>query len=169
MTETEIQNIIWYHYINKSSLLIVPNSNVLGWESDLIVVTKSLIVHEFEIKTAYSDFQNDGSKDKFQHFERFLKGERKYTEWSKFGYSYDTEVIQPPNYFWYVCPENLIHVLEITNPFYGLVYVPGFNVIKKPVKLHNEKLGLKGLYQLCGSMNIRYWRTRFPHTDFDLD
>jgi len=152
LTETQVQNRIWSKYIGRS-LIVVPCSEVFRWESDILVVTRALITHEFEIKLTRADFLSDRKKPKFWHIDQFRR----------WGHRFEQDIQQPPNYFWYVCPKDLIAIDEVPS-YAGLAYVNDYalRVQKKPQRLHKEKLPLKDLIQICGFVNGRYWdfRTR---------
>ena len=164
-TETSVQDTIWHRYSQKQSLMVVPCSNVFGWEADIVIVTKALIAHEFEIKLSKVDFRNDKKKEKFEHIERWRKGEKKYVktylEEGGRTWRWEHKGLQPPNYFWYVCPQDLIKPEEVPT-YAGLAYVDKFCfwVQKKPTRLHKDKLTEKELLQLCRAMNFRYWNYR---------
>jgi hypothetical protein len=160
LTEEQIQNSIFFQYTHRGNLLIVPCSFVFGWEADIVIVTRALFTHEFEIKLTRSDFLNDKKKDKFEHFRRWLAGERVYRKKTYCG-SFDLDVCQPPNYFWYVCPTDMIKGEDVP-PWAGLAYVDGtrLRTQKKPKRLHTDKLPTRGLMQVCGSLNGRYWHYR---------
>jgi hypothetical protein len=70
---------------DQRSDLIVPNVSwgLLSYEADLLVVKKSDIVYEFEIKRSFEDFKNDFKKD----------------------HHHDDPLIA---YFYYVVPESLL-------------------------------------------------------------
>jgi hypothetical protein len=79
--------------------ITVPNSNViLGYEADLISITKAYYVHEYEIKTSIADYRRDFSKWLGHHRygigkHRFLQDETA----TSYKYYY-----KRPNYFWFV-------------------------------------------------------------------
>lgn len=87
MNESTMQAIIMrYAMEEKKHEITIPNITMFyRWEADVLSITKSLLVHEFEIKIAKSDYQRDHEK-KYKH------------------YCLSTEVLashMAPNYFWY--------------------------------------------------------------------
>jgi hypothetical protein len=84
VTEAHIQAVMMDYAMGQlNHQMVVPNSNqFFHWEADLLTVTKSRLVHEFEIKISLADYRRDAKKSK--HY------------W----------VGQPggvgPSYFWYV-------------------------------------------------------------------
>lgn len=88
MNEATMQAVIMrYAMEEKKHEITIPNLTLFyRWEADVLSITKSMLVHEFEIKVAKSDYQRDREK-KYKH------------------YCLSTEVLAPhmaPNYFWYV-------------------------------------------------------------------
>lgn len=132
----------------------------------MVVVTRALITHELEIKLTRQDFLKDKKKDKFEHIQMWMDGKRKYEktffEKTSPSWKWEMNVLQPSNYFWYVCPPGLITPDEVPS-WAGIMYVDQlypWNPVKKPVKLHKEKLTSKQVFQLASSMNFRYWMKR---------
>lgn len=98
----------------------IPRAFVYGWECDYWTLDSYGNTREFEIKVSRADFLIDAKKQK--HVE--CKG---------------------ANYFYYVCPEGLIHPDEVDKR-YGLLYVHpspnGLNdvrLVKKPRRLHDRE------------------------------
>ena len=128
LTEENIQD--------KLSALFMSESNVKyrcenlfvfkKWESDLILITKSNLIYEFEIKISKADFNNDFKKKTEKH--KILLENK--------------ENIQKPNYFYYAVPENLINEQEIPE-YAGLIYMidcyPFFKIIKTAPRLDKNK------------------------------
>ncbi len=64
LSESKIQDILYKRLLySKHPLLCAPNVYLYSWESDLIQITKSMFVHEFEIKISKQDFLNDFKKE----------------------------------------------------------------------------------------------------------
>ena len=82
-TEKSIQEVLWLRHFR--SIIAAPCSGVLGHEADMVVVTRALIAHEFEIKLTRADFKSDAKKDKFAHFARWMSGQREYLASVKYG------------------------------------------------------------------------------------
>jgi hypothetical protein len=104
--------------------IVVPRCTAVGFEADILSVTKTAFLHEFEIKISKSDFNNDKHKNKWQWYE----GVNKYC----------------PNYFWYVCPEDLIKLDEIKD-YQGLAYVVKgkLEIIKSPKRIMSKKCNMR--------------------------
>ena len=161
MTEFDIQRLLYIKMVSDSQIA-VPNSNCLGWEADLLIVTKALFVHEFEIKISHSDFLAEKKKDRYEQIPIYLSGKREYNIASHFGYDYRVKVNQPANYFWYVCPKGIISTEEVPD-YAGLIVIKEdkyLKVEKKAPRLHREKLTQSHLIRLCRSINYRYWSNR---------
>jgi len=100
-------------------------------ECDVISISKSDFIYEYEVKISRSDFKADFKKPKHN-----LITEKKFviTENVKTWYLV-------PNYFYFVVPENLISVEEIPE-YAGLMYLNErgeFNIIKKAPLIHKTK------------------------------
>lgn len=144
MNSKDIQSILLKEQFKKGHSPIVQNFQGEGLgECDVISISKSLYVYEYEIKISRSDFKADFTKE-YKH--KKLKQEvpvfAEYNETKKgklTGEKY--RCISIPNYFYYVCPKNLIRLEEI--PYYaGLIYITNNNIIeiiKSAPKLHKEK------------------------------
>jgi hypothetical protein len=138
-TEARIQKLIFEEYGKRA--LVVPNLYFRNsrFESDVVVIMKSGLSYEFEIKCSKADFRNEAkSFNKIQkHRYTGLAAERYRT-----------------NYFYYICPEDLIRPDELLIPDYGLAYVNGFRMrmVKKAKKLHDNRVGSDEYYGLARKM-----------------
>jgi hypothetical protein len=167
--EYAIQEFLHRHFVGR--LYEVPNIYLYSWESDFISVTRSGYVHEFEIKCSKADYRND-HKNKPEKHTILKHGHRELNNWEKksLGCGYkllnqseitpDNKILKNrPNYFWYVCPENIITDVP---DYAGLMYVKGLNpIVKKAPKLHNVKISDHQKIKLLSSMYHRYWQTRY--------
>lgn len=118
MTEKEIQQRLSRLIDSRRHPYQIVNSYIYNWESDFWTLDSQGFTREYEIKISRADFLKDALKPK--HLDMFGgKG---------------------PNYFYYVCPENLIKPDEVPKG-YGLFYYTehGISLIKRPAKLHSEK------------------------------
>lgn len=116
MTTKEIQKAIAKMQVLKFHPIVCENIIPLyKWEMDVMSISKSSMMYEFEVKVSRGDFKADFKK---------RKGD------------YDGTVLCP-NYFSYVCPLNLISLDEI-NLKYGLYYIDNEQIIeiRKPKILH---------------------------------
>jgi len=158
-TEGLIQNALYCHCAIKRHELIVPNSKVFGWESDLISVSRAGTIHEFEIKVSRSDFKADAKKDK--------------SAWmvDPFRISWGVKrSIARPNHFYYVTPPDLVTLDEVPQ-YAGLIYAEysptGFalycgtvTVVREAPRLHKDKISEWQKCQLHRATTSRYWRQR---------
>lgn len=157
VNEKAFQNALYLDLQTKHPI-IVPNVHLHFWEADLIGITGSDFVHEYEIKLSKSDFRADfNKKTKHNH----LKGRR------------------GPNYFWYVCPPGLLTVEDMPE-YAGLIQIvpnklnrshrisygeceraaTSIEVIKQAPRLHDGKITLKGKHFLARGLMLRYWSQR---------
>lgn len=119
--------------------ILIPNVYWYGRnESDILRITKSYYVHEYEVKTSRQDFLNEKRK----------RGKQlKHKAYMHEGTVYNE--LRKPNYFSFVCPEDLISEEDVNsiNIHYGLFYVMpqyyGVSKIKAPKRLHPKKFDPK--------------------------
>lgn len=130
MKGTEIQDSILIEFYKSKPLAITNYSGITGYEGDVMMVSPSGFVTEYEVKTSRADFKKDFSK--INKHGRLLKPNTPSKKW---GYPY------APNYFYYVCIDGLIKKNEIP-PYAGLIYiVNGIPVIiVRAKRLHSYKL-----------------------------
>ena len=138
---------------------VMENLFVFSWESDKLVMTRSDMLYEFEIKISRSDFKADfKKKDKhaiLEGKEEFVPSYDKVLDrWKSLHEEYyKVSNYKKPHYFYYAVPEGLIEASEVPE-YAGLVYVlpegehktrdgkscwDGFYVVKPAPKLHNGK------------------------------
>ena len=101
-------------------------------ECDVLSISKSDYIYEYEVKISRSDFKADFKKGKHK-----LITEKKFSNES----SSDTFNFYSPNYFYFVVPENLISIDEIPE-YAGLIYMKEdgrFETAKKATILHKTK------------------------------
>lgn len=117
----DIQKAICKSEVLKSNIPCENVSMLFSHEADVLSMNKNGYLIEFEVKISRSDFLADLKKSKWQFYEH--KAEK-----------------STPNYFYYVCPKNLILLEEIQN-FAGLIYFSeeGLEVIKNAKLLHKYK------------------------------
>lgn len=119
----EIQIAVAKMQVLKYHPIVCENiSPLFRWEMDVMSISKSGMMYEFEVKISRSDFKADAKKGK-QSF-------------------YDESGLVPkwtPNFFSYVCPDGLIKASEIALGC-GLFYFRDNEVFEiiKPKKLHSE-------------------------------
>lgn len=121
----EIQKELCTHLAANKHDAICENVCLNWWEIDVASLTKSGMLHEFEVKISRSDFKCDkkNKSTKFIYYQN--KGE---TQWGC------------PNYFWYVCPKGLIDISELEK-WMGLIYYENgeFEYVRNAKRLHNKK------------------------------
>jgi hypothetical protein len=116
-------------------------------ECDVISVSKSDYIYEYEIKISRQDFKKDFIKEKHNHIlnEKFTyvrKGE---------------QLFRVCNYFNYVVPKDLISIDEVPE-YAGLIYINEdftFDVVKKPKLLHKTKVTANFIRQLAHNLSCK--------------
>lgn len=190
-TEELIQDRLYRHFMSMSNIKhVMENLFVFAWESDLLLITKSDIIYEFEIKISKSDFKNDFKNKTTKHaiLESCLSGE-KYTplyyelleesrkrgekvedefirrvEKHPTGSRYLTETYKKPHYFYYAVPENLISEDDVPE-YAGLVYMidywPYFKIVKPSPRINTQKYTSDDLNLVEKFYyNYRFWKDK---------
>lgn len=152
MTANQIADVILQDQHKRGKICITNYSGNGLSEADVLVVSKTHYLSEFEIKTSLSDFKADFKKA-IKH--KRLQGEehKKYNREWVLKYVGTTGV---PNYFSYVCIKDLIDVSLIPK-YAGLYYVDGETLvcIKKPPRIHNLKVTDKFYMSLLKTHSAR--------------
>jgi uncharacterized protein RhaS with RHS repeats len=158
MTEESIvSEYIRMVFKDKNSTKIFPNIFIDRFECDLLELTKSGYLYEYEVKISKSDFKADANKKTYKT--------TKYNE-IKSG--------NRVNYFYYIVPENLIQISDLPE-FAGLVYAKKisvryysddrgyynedrirFETIKNAPKLSVNKISEKRASKLLDSIYYRF-------------
>ena len=116
-------------------------------ECDVISVSKSDYIYEYEIKISRADFKKDFIKEKHNHIIN-----------EKFTYTRKGEILfRVCNYFNYVVPKVLISPDEVPE-YAGLIYINEdftFETIKKPKLLHKTKATPGFIRQLAHNLSCK--------------
>lgn len=116
-------------------------------ECDVISVSKSDYIYEYEIKISRSDFKKDFIKEKHNHILN-----------EKFTYTRKGELLfRICNYFNYVVPRDLISIDEVPE-YAGLIYINDdftFEIIKKPKLIHKTKATPEFIRQLAHNLSCK--------------
>jgi len=116
-------------------------------ECDVISVSKSDYIYEYEIKISRSDYKKDFIKEKHsqmikENHTKIIKGEMMYLS---------------PNYFNFITPKGLISLEEVPE-YAGLIYINDdltFDIIKKPVLLHKTKANPQFIRKLAHNLSCK--------------
>ena len=113
------------------------------YESDLIAVSKSQLVTEFEIKRTYTDFEAD-----------FTKGRKGRWPTNKHR---DISNGKLSNYFYFVCQPHVIPIDKVPEHA-GLIYIynNAIYVQKQAPRLHNRKIDTKSILKICRSLGWKF-------------
>lgn len=146
LTEATIQHAVAWDLIRRGHKFVLPNISwsMLYWEADLLTVTQSGYLNEFEIKVSKSDFMNDFKKKKHYHLQR------------------PNVHMKIPNYFWYIAP---IRAIPICVPDYaGLIEVIDRETyisvrdVRKPKRLHDRKIEDLDMLPALRATMFKYWK-----------
>lgn len=152
VTEWDIQNKLWSHlqYQKKHNFIYPNNASMFCWEADMISVTGSGYIHEYEIKISKSDFKADFKKPKHKIFLGENKSHKHF-----------------PSYFWYVTYGFEIDETDIPK-YAGWIKMSQrgesktlcYGEIKKAPKINNYKLTEKMREKIYKNMFWKYWNIR---------
>lgn len=151
-TEKLIQEYLWRDLIKRQHTHIVPNSlTFYPGEADLVSITKSDYINEYEIKVDRNDLKNDYKKVKFKTYEK-AKQTKRY---------------KIPNYFWYVLPIDIYKCIEkfqiIIPEYAGIMVIEKDKhiYVKRNSKLiHKDKVIQEQKNKLTNSLLYKYWNLR---------
>jgi len=124
-------------------------------ECDVISISKSDYIYEYEIKISRSDFRADFNKDKHK-----LMLERKGTKTRMI--KENNQMVKDTlyltcNYFNFVVPTGLVTAEEVPE-YAGLIYMDenlNFEIIKKAPLLHKEKATYNFIRQLSHNLTCK--------------
>lgn len=161
-TEKTVQNVLVRHLMKMRYNMIVPNCKLYGYEADMLSLSKSGMISEFEIKISTSDFRADAKKVKKHRLLASNRAQRKTKRGSK---------TLKPNYFYYIAPEGVIPEDEVPRYAGFIEIIPGIGpkVIKKASRLHGIKADDKQKAYLGRSLMYRYWKSRMNDKNLGRD
>jgi hypothetical protein len=164
-TEKDFQQLLTDDFcIKKRHEISVPNITTCHdfWEADLLSMTKSYLLHEFEIKTTRSDWVKE-KRSIENKSDDGCKLRRAYALSKQLNEKMDLGIA--PNYFWLCAPSNVVREEEIPD-YAGLIEVYDFRkktrirVIKDAPRLHDGKASDKIMYNMMRSLNFKFWNSK---------
>ena len=124
-------------------------------ESDVISISKSDYIYEYEVKISKSDFKADFKKEKHK---LMLEGVGVKERLIKENNNMVRDIwYLTPNYFYFVVPENLLPIEDIPQ-YAGLIYMnekQEFETIKKAPLIHKEKATHNFIRQLSHNLTCK--------------
>ncbi len=158
-TEASAQTEIAYFCRCRQHKLIIPNFGAFPYfENDLVSITNSDFAHVFEIKTSRSDFLKEfgNGRAKRNKLDRLCYYRRKSTECA--------------NYFWLVCPKNIIKSEDEIPEWAGIIWLhevskvdghwKDYRIGREAPRLHRTKTSDKTLKSIARGLSIRFWDYR---------
>lgn len=146
LTKEQVKEQLLQQYLRvwkSNPTYIVENLYVFGWESDMLIKTRSGYWYEVECKISFADFKND-FKHKRQKHELLKTGDEKHRR---------------PNYFYYCVPWYLSEkVLPLLPDYAGLIVLTEngrLNEVKRAPCLHKQKYTNEEL-KLCDKFYYAY-------------
>lgn len=180
LTERIVQHLIFRTFMQRSShMMAIPNTMLYGWEADMLTVTKSRFVHEYEIKTSRADFLSEKRKIEAERGTRRDAFVKQLRHRSLSGCEHGYHHRNRPNVFWYVVAEGVCDESEVPD-YAGLIQVrpakfmrmydpPSFwfslQKVKQAPRLHRDKIGEDKILQLAGHCCYRFWDHAFAKTE----
>ena len=175
MNEADIQDRLHRYFSGR--LYQIPNIYLYDWESDFLSVTRSGYIYEYEIKVSKEDFKRDtkvktGKHEVMKHGCRSLNKHEQFWIDSARNGGYQTNLLKNlnednkvvgkrPNYFWYVCPPDVINDVP---EYAGIIHCcPYLEIIKKAPLLHKEKITPHMEKKILASFYFRYWNLRLKN------
>lgn len=147
MTERDIQIALYRQCLREDRKCIIPNIWTGAGEADLIAMTKSNYLYEFEIKISRADFKNDFKHKPFKHDLLSGYNTHKYNN------------VIPTAYFYYAVPENLVKIEEVPE-YAGLIYITEHSrclIVKGAPKISKEKVTLEQENHVMRGCYYRMW------------
>lgn len=171
LSEQKVQKKLSRKLIKKSHKCVVPNPTFFGAESDLVSVTKSDFVIEYEIKTSRQNFRSEmrayemvgGSYGKDAEYKSYSWSKRKKHRWmKKKSEGKHSGSISVPNRFYLVCPKGMVEESEIPD-LWGLYEIRSgddyLSVLKdkQAKKIHSEKADKSMMEDIAHILSFRLW------------
>jgi hypothetical protein len=128
----------------------IPNYYIGRWECDILRITKSSHLVEYEVKVSRADFKADASKE--------CRWQSKYDNIKAGG---------RVNRFFYVVPEGIIHKDEVPD-WAGLIYaikIKGhnqvvFNTVKMAKMLSRFPMAPTSYKKIANNLSLKLFNTR---------
>jgi len=163
MRSNEISDILLKEFYPKGRNYCTTNFTGCGLhECDVIMVTESYMVYEYEIKCSYQDFKADFKKqDKHNklsgsYYKNPIVSPYKNIIHDEQWYLKHTGTTGRPNYFYYVSEPKVIPLDQIPE-YAGLIHIIDNKpqIIKKAKKLHKYKCTFELISQICRNLTAR--------------
>lgn len=158
ITEQDVQRILYKTHLKNNSNIecVIPNCKGLGvkGESDMLAVTSSMFVHEYEIKCSTQDLLREFETKAYKH--SVLSSYFNSTDDNRTKH-------EPPNYYHIVYPE-CISIENVDIPEYaGRIVVDCeddcLSIVKKAPRIHNKKMSTRLQKYIMRGLSIRYWNS----------
>jgi len=158
--EHKAQNELASYCIQRQHQIYVPNFQAFPYfENDLASITKAGLSHVFEIKCSRSDFLKEFGPGRASR----IKSDRLN--------QYERRDCRGANYFWLVCPENIIKSMDEIPEWAGVIWLHpdrdprdswcrDHTVERTAPRLHGEKANPEVILKMGHGLGIRYWDKR---------
>lgn len=143
MTEKDIQKVLMTDILEKGNVCAPNIKYYQKYETDLLGISKSSLITEFEIKRSAKDYEAD-----------FTKGRKGRWPTNKHR---DIAKGKLSNYFYFVCQPYVINLPDIPEHA-GLIYITdaGIEIQKRAPKLHSKKAPVILQHRICRSLAYKF-------------
>lgn len=158
-TEAAAQDALCLEFIRqRRHCVTVPNTHVFYWESDLLSVTESMVVHEFEIKVSRSDLMRELVPSQ----RSAVKVRRHHMLATRHTSARRRRRVLIPNYFWMAVHESVEFSQDLIPDYSGILIVGagGCAILRKAPRLHTLKLPEDQFRYMSRGVSLRYWQKR---------
>ena len=155
LNERQIQIALYYRF-NTGWKVACPNIYYYWtWECDVLALTKSDYLIEYEIKISKADFENDFKSKSWKH--RFLTNQQNHKSPNRFYYVIPVELEDK-----IVVPEYAGLIVVIKNKWSNYYHV---RVKKKAPRLHSRKPSEESKERIFHSCYFRAWSYMITATE----
>lgn len=169
LSEQTIQEFMALDCLDRGHRFVVPNSNVGQSEADLVSLTHSMYLYEYEIKLSRDDynaerraFESVSTDENYRSSGSKRLKHRVIYERHKDDGNSRYENYSCPSKYYLVCPEGLVNADEIPD-IWGLYTIQAddvFNEVskaKKAKRIHRNNATYKQLLKMTRELSNRYW------------
>jgi len=141
-SEFDIQKLLYIKLKCRNRKCIIPNIWVGCGEADLMCLSSSNYMYEYEIKLNHQDFVRDFKDKVYKH--KYLSG------------NIEGHGELKPSYFYYVCSSEIIKIEEVPS-YAGLIYFYPYSIVKEAPKISKRKITLEEKNRIMRGCYYRMW------------
>lgn len=159
MKTIDIENNLSKYLFTDSTSTICKRFMGAGYsEMDIMKITKTDYIYEYELKISRNDFNNE-LKNYEENIDRrkYWKHQMMSESFNNKKKKYKRKINNSPNKYYFVCPTNLIKIDELLE-YQGLIYTDEnfkFTIIKEAKFIHKNKISLKTIKRIMKTLSER--------------